>query len=102
MTDAARGSALRVTTAELARRCHVGVSTLLEGFQRHLGMPPMAYLRSVRLARAHAELRAADPARETVGAIARRWGFTNLTCFAGQHREAYGELPHETLRTAHP
>ncbi|NMO49704.1 AraC family transcriptional regulator [Actinoplanes sp. TBRC 11911] len=89
-----------LTTAELARRCHVSVRTLQEGFQRHLGIAPMAYLRSVRLDRAHAELRAADPARDTVGAIARRWGFTNLTRFANQHRKAYGQYPHETLRIA--
>lgn len=44
-----------------------------EGFQRHLGISPMAYLRSVRLGRAHADLRAADPARDTVSVIAYRW-----------------------------
>jgi len=87
-----------LTTAELARRCNVRVRTLQEGFQRHLGTPPMAYLRSVRLARAHAELRAADPTRTTVTAIAHRWGFSNLTRFANQHRAAYGELPSQTLR----
>lgn len=87
-----------LTTAEIARRCHVSVRTLQEGFRGHLGTTPMAYLRSVRLSRAHAELRAADPARGSVGAIARRWGFTNLTRFANQHRSTYGEFPHETLR----
>jgi AraC-like DNA-binding protein len=91
---------LPLTTAEVARRCHVSVRTLQEGFQRHLGIAPMAYLRSVRLARAHAELRAADPARHTVGAIAGRWGFTNLTRFAKQHRTAFGEFPAATLRSA--
>lgn len=87
-----------LTVAELARRSHVSVRTLQEGFRRHLDVPPMAYLRSVRLARAHAELREADPSRDTVGTIARRWGFTNLTRFANQHRATYGEFPVETLR----
>lgn len=87
-----------LTTAELARRCHVSVRTLQEGFQRHLGTPPMAYLRSVPHAHAHAELRAADPSRDTVSVIARRWGFTNLTRFANQHHVIYGEFPAETLR----
>lgn len=87
-----------LTTAELARRCNVKVRTLQEGFQRHLGTPPMAYLRAVRLARAHTELQAADPTRTTVTAIAHRWGFTNLTRFANQHRATYGELPSQTLR----
>jgi AraC-like DNA-binding protein len=87
-----------LTTAELARRSHVKSRTLQEGFQRHLGTPPMAYLRSVRLARAHAALRAADPTRDTVTEIAQRWGFTNLTRFANQYRATYGELPSQTLR----
>ena len=87
-----------LTTSELARRCHVSVRTLQEGFQRHLGTTPMAYLRSVRLARAHAELLAADPSRLTVGSVSRRWGFTNPTRFAQLHRSAYGEFPAETLR----
>ena len=87
-----------LTTAQLARRCHVKVRTLQEGFQRHLGTPPMAYLRSVRLARAQAELRATDPTRDTVTAIAQHWGFTNLARFANQYRATYGELPSQTLR----
>jgi AraC-like DNA-binding protein len=48
--------------------------------------------------RAHADVRRGDPARDTVSVIARRWGFTNLTRFANQHRTAYGELPATTLR----
>ncbi|NMO55227.1 AraC family transcriptional regulator [Actinoplanes sp. TBRC 11911] len=89
---------LPLTTAELARRCNVSVRTLQEGFQRHLGVAPMAYLRSVRLERAHADLRAADPGQDTVSAIAYRWGFGNLTRFAHQHRMTYGQSPKETLR----
>lgn len=89
---------LPLTTAELARGCNVSVRTLQEGFQRHLGISPMAYLRSVRLERAHAELRAADPGHDTVSAIAYRWGFHNLTRFAHQYRMVYGRSPKETLR----
>jgi AraC-like DNA-binding protein len=91
---------LPLTIAEIAGRCHVSVRTLQGGFRRHVGMTQMAYLRSVRLARAHAELCAADPARHTVSAIARRWGFTNLTRFANQHRTVFGEFPAATLRNA--
>jgi hypothetical protein len=43
------------------------------GFQRYAGRSPMAYLRDVRLARAHEDLRAADPSLTTVGRIAHRW-----------------------------
>jgi transcriptional regulator GlxA family with amidase domain len=59
----------------------------------------MAYLRRVRLARAHAGLRDADPGRHTVAEIAGRWGFTHLGRFAEAYRERYGRPPSETLRS---
>jgi hypothetical protein len=36
---------LPLTSSTLARHCHVSVRTLQAGFQRHLGMSPMAYVR---------------------------------------------------------
>jgi transcriptional regulator GlxA family with amidase domain len=53
---------LPLTTPTLARQCHVTVRTPQEGFQRHLGISPMAYLRQVRLNRVHPDLRSAHPA----------------------------------------
>jgi transcriptional regulator GlxA family with amidase domain len=88
------------TTSSLARRCLVSVRSLQEGFQRHVGTAPMAYLRAVRLRRAHEDLRAADPSLTTVTAIALRWGFGNPGRFAAEHEAAYGEKPHRTLRRA--
>jgi AraC-like DNA-binding protein len=55
------GPHLPLTTSTLAKQCHVGVRTLQEGFQRHLSMSPMAYVRVVRLRRAHRDLRSAHP-----------------------------------------
>src|ERR1700694_1342787 len=60
------GPHLPLTSSTLAKQCHVSMRTLQEGFQRHLGMSPMAYLRVVRLRRAHRALRLADPAYSTV------------------------------------
>ena len=37
--------------------------------------------------------------RETVTAIALRWGFTHLARFSGQYRARFGELPSQTLST---
>jgi AraC-like DNA-binding protein len=92
------GPHLPLTTTALAAQCHVSVRTLQEGFQRHLGMSPMAYLRVVRLGRAHRDLRSADPSRNTVAAIARRWGFTHAGRFAAAHQRMYGETPLRALR----
>jgi AraC-like DNA-binding protein len=95
------GAHLALTTSTLAMQCHVSVRTLQQGFQRHLGMSPMSYVRVVRLRRAHRDLRWADPAHHTVAAIAHRWGFTNLSRFAAAHKAMYGQTPLQTLRTPH-
>jgi AraC-like DNA-binding protein len=94
------GAHLPLTTSTLARQCHVSVRTLQEGFRRHLGMSPMAYVRVVRLRRAHRDLRSADPSHSTVAAIAHRWGFTHLGRFAEAHKMVYGETPLQVLRAA--
>jgi AraC-like DNA-binding protein len=91
---------LPLTTATLARQCHVSVRTLQAGFQRHLAMSPMDYLRLVRLRRAHRDLRSPHPAHSTVAAIAHRWGFTHLGRFAAAHKKMYGVTPLQTLRAA--
>jgi AraC-like DNA-binding protein len=92
---------LPLSTSTLARQCHVSVRTLQQGFQRHLGMSPMAYLRVVRLRHAHRDLRSADPTHHTVAAIAHRWGFTNLSHFAAAHKKLYGQTPLQVLRATH-
>jgi AraC-like DNA-binding protein len=94
------GPHLPLTTSTLARQCHVSVRTLQEGFQRHLGISPMAYLRQVRLRRAHRDLRSAHPSHNTVASIAHRWGFTHLGSFAAAHKKMYGETPRQALRAA--
>jgi transcriptional regulator GlxA family with amidase domain len=88
------------TTTSLARAVAVSARTLQEGFARSYGVPPTAYLRSVRLDRAHAELRAADPYTTTVARVAGRWGFLYLSRFAASYREKFGENPSATLRRA--
>ena len=86
------------TVHDLARRVGVTSRGLQGGFARHIGRPPMAYLRDVRLRRAHGDLRVADPARQTVADIAGRWGFTHLGRFGAAYRERYGVPPSMTLR----
>jgi AraC-like DNA-binding protein len=89
-----------LTVTDLAAEAHVSLRALHDGFQREFGMPPMAYLRDIRLRRAHADLVAGDPAVTTVAAIARRWGFPHLGRFSARHAAAFGELPRATLRSS--
>jgi AraC-like DNA-binding protein len=90
-----------LTTATLAMQCHVSVRTLQEGFRRHLGMSPMAYLRTVRLRHAHRDLRSANPSHVTVASIAHRWGFSHLGRFAAAHKAMFSETPLQVLQSAY-
>ncbi|QIJ60818.1 helix-turn-helix transcriptional regulator [Streptomyces sp. JB150] len=87
-----------ITVAEIAAAAHVTIRALQYAFRRHLDTTPLAYLRRVRLAQAHRELRAASPLTTTVGEIAARWGFAHPGRFAALYREAYGTSPSATLR----
>lgn len=42
---------------------------------------------------------AGDPERDTVTAVAYRWGFTSPSRFAVYYRQAYGIPPGRTLRS---
>jgi AraC-like DNA-binding protein len=86
--------------ADLAAIGGMSVRSLQEGFRRHVGCAPMAYLHSVRLSRAHEALRREDPARVTVAAVAHRSGFAHLGRFATAYRARYGVSPSQTLRRA--
>lgn len=87
------------TVGDLARIACLSVRALEEGFGRTVGMPPMAYLRDVRLARARALLVEADPHETTVTEIAARCGFLHLGRFAVDYRRKYGVSPSHTLRS---
>ncbi|MDR7275897.1 AraC family transcriptional regulator [Catenuloplanes atrovinosus] len=89
-----------VTSEDIAAAAGVSVRAVQAGFRRHLDITPMGYLRRVRLERAHRDLRAADPTTgATVAAVARGWGFTDLSRFAADYRAAFGRLPRHTLHT---
>ncbi|RZU53457.1 AraC-like DNA-binding protein [Krasilnikovia cinnamomea] len=85
------------TLTSLAAVASVGGRALQQGFREQFGVSPMGYLRQVRLARAHDELRSADPSCTGVAAIAHRWGFAHLGRFAGYYRAVYGCPPSVTL-----
>ncbi|OCB09858.1 hypothetical protein A5644_05670 [Mycobacterium intracellulare subsp. yongonense] len=87
-----------LTVSALAQRSYVSVRSLQHGFQRHVGVTPMAYLRQVRLRRAHQDLLESDPSTATVASVAYRWGFTNLGRFAAAHAARYQEPPSKTLQ----
>jgi AraC-like DNA-binding protein len=90
---------LDITAADIARAAHVTVRAVQLAFRRHLDTTPMAYLRRVRLERAHEQLRGANPGDgTTVTAVAARWGYASLSQFTSRYRLTYGQPPSHTLR----
>lgn len=88
---------LRIGDVAVAAGC--SVRTLGVVFQRFRGCTPLAALHAVRLEQVHAEL-SLGTAETTVGAIARRYGFTNAHRFGVAFRRRFGEAPSEVVRRA--
>ena len=86
------------TTERLAREVHLSVRALQEAFSRDLDMPPMTYLRHVRLRRVREYLEQASADTTTVRAVANGFGFRHLGRFAAAYRQAFNETPVATLR----
>lgn len=86
-----------LTIPDVAEAIGVSVRALQEGFRRHLGTTPTAYLRDARLSRARALLREGSADRTSVAEIATACGFTHLGRFASAYRARYGEPPSATL-----
>lgn len=89
-----------LTLPQIAAAAGLGGRALQYGFRRYFDTTPTGYLRRVRLERADAELRDADPASGlTVAAVARRWGWLSASQFTAAYRQRFGVLPSHTLRS---
>ena len=92
-----------ITLSEIATAARLSPRGLQAAFRRHVDTTPLAYLRSVRMERAHRELQSADQSDGvSVAAVAARWGFTHLGRFAIEYRRRFGVYPSQTLRGSHP
>lgn len=87
-----------ITMADIANAVSVTPRAVQYMFRRQLDTTPMGYLRRIRLERARHDLLAADPTRDTVAAIATRWGFAHTGRFSQVYRTEFGESPSATLR----
>ena len=89
---------LDIQLIDIAAAIGVTPRTVQYTFRRHLGTTPLEYLRRVRLHRAHHDLQVADPAVDTVMAIAGRWRFSHPGRFSMAYKKAFGHPPSRTLR----
>ncbi|MEH6373976.1 AraC family transcriptional regulator [Streptomyces sp. KLMMK] len=67
--------------------------TLTSVFRDRLGLPPMSYVRNLRLDRIREDILASS---DPIGTIAYRWGISHLGRFAGDYRDRFAELPSDT------
>lgn len=89
-----------ISISQIAAAANVTPRALQYGFARHCDTTPSAYLRRVRLARAHRDLQSAGATMgATVADIAARWGFGNTARFAGSYRMQYGGAAQPHPRT---
>ncbi|WP_440995982.1 AraC family transcriptional regulator [Arhodomonas sp. SL1] len=87
-----------LTLESIARACCISGRALQQGFRRHRGTTPMAFVREVRLRRVREALLAADPGETVrVGEVALRWGFGHFGRFCQYYRQRFGETPTQTL-----
>jgi AraC-like DNA-binding protein len=88
-----------ITLDDIAMAARLSPRGLQAAFRRHLDTTPLAYLRGVRMERAHRDLQNAEPGDGvSVAGLAARWGFTHLGRFAVEYRRRFGAYPSQTLR----
>jgi AraC-like DNA-binding protein len=87
-----------VSLEQVALVAGVTGRALQSAFRRYYSTTPMGYLQQVRLERARAQLRAANPADgTTVAVVARRWGWVNPEHFAAAYQQRFGEPPVDSM-----
>lgn len=96
-----------ISVDELVAMSRISRRALYDGFERWCGMPPMAYLKGIRMARAREALVGMSrtdgmPPEGTVTDAALAVGFTHLGKFARDYRDYFGEYPSQTLNGARP
>lgn len=88
-----------VTIEEISAVTGVGVRAMFRTFGEYRGYSPMAFMKQVRLQHARRMLQSPDD-KTSVVAVSLACGFHNGGHFARYYREAFKELPADTLRKA--
>ena len=91
--------AVDVDLSEIARASGYSLRSVERIFRRGVGMTPGRWFTNIRLNGALRDL-LAPTALCSITDVATRWGFRHLSRFAQQYRQAFGELPNQTLARA--
>lgn len=69
---------------------------LFDGFRKHMGMSPMAYLKKLRLSEVRKQLLKGGRGIN-ISTVATEWGFNHLGRFASEYRKLFNEMPSATM-----
>lgn len=85
---------------DIERAAGVSRFKLFDGFRKHMGMSPMAYLKKLRLSEVRKQLLGSGRGTN-ISTVATEWGFNHLGRFASEYKKLFNEIPSATLyRTA--
>ena len=87
----------RLTIGDLCAALGVPERTLHVAVRSHLGLSPMALVKTMRLNAVRQALRSAAPGTQVMD-IAARWGFQHAGWFSQDYKRQFGESPSQTLR----
>jgi transcriptional regulator GlxA family with amidase domain len=96
-----RNGGLDQTPSKIAAELRVSLRTLEFGFRAAHDCTPNEFLRRVRINKAREALLASS-ASTSVTDVALAHGFFHLARFSAYYRQAFGELPIQTLRRSQP
>jgi len=88
-----------LTVERLAQEAGTSARAIFRAFERSRGYSPMAFAKMVRLRRAREILMSGDP-KVSVTATAFKCNFGSVSHFARDYRDAFGELPSQTISAA--
>ncbi len=90
--------ALPITLTDLCEKLKTSQRSLYYAFEESFGLPPMQYLKILRLHDVRRALKSADPQTSKVTTIAGGYGFWHMGQFSTDYRIMFGESPSTTLR----
>jgi len=87
-----------ITLQALCEHVSASPRSLNYAFNMMYGLPPMEYLKVLRLNQVRHALRRADPTLNRVTGIATRYGFWHMAQFSADYKKMFSETPSKTLR----
>lgn len=87
-----------ITLQDLCEHLHISQRSLNYAFKAVYGLPPMEYLKVLRLNQVRYALKSADPGANRVTEIASRFGFWHMGQFSADYKRMFGEPPSATLK----